>query len=42
LRVVGAHGSVRDLLRADGMAEKLGRLDRTVSVDSLLRGDVGT
>jgi len=41
LRVVGAHGSVRDLLRADGMAEKLGRLDRSVSVDSLLRGDFG-
>jgi len=40
LRVVGAHGSVRDLLRADGMDEKLGRLDRVVSLDSLLRGGV--
>jgi len=42
LRVVGAHGSVRDLLRADGMDEKLGRLDRAVSLDRLLREDVAS
>jgi len=36
LRVIGAHGSVRDLLRADGIEEKLGRLDRGASLDSLL------
>lgn len=42
LRVVGAHGSVRDLLRADGMAEKLGQFDRAASIDSLLRENVGT
>jgi high affinity sulfate transporter 1 len=40
LRVVGAHGAVRDLLRADGMEEKLGRLDRAMSLDSLLRQNV--
>ena len=28
LRIVGAHGRVRDLLRADGMGEKVGGLDR--------------
>ena len=40
LRVIGAHGPVRDLLRADGMEEKLGGLDRAASLDSLLREDV--
>ena len=39
LRVVGAHGSVRDLLRADGMEEKLGGLGRVASLDNLLRKD---
>ena len=42
LRIVGAHGSVRDLLRADGMAEKLGQFDRAASIDSLLREEIGT
>ena len=28
LRIVGGHGSTRDLLRADGLSEKVGRLDR--------------
>jgi sulfate permease, SulP family len=36
LRVVGAHGFVRDLLRADGMAPKIGGLDRTVTLEHLL------
>jgi len=36
LRIVGAHGRVRDLLRADGMAEKVEGLDRLVTLDSLL------
>jgi high affinity sulfate transporter 1 len=36
LRIVGARGSVRDLLRADGLAEKAGGLDRTVTLDQLL------
>src|SRR5262247_2056017 len=30
LRIVGAHGSVRDLLRADGLSDKVGGLDREV------------
>ena len=39
LRIVGAHGSVRDLLRADGIEEKVSRLDRVVTLDSLSRGN---
>jgi MFS superfamily sulfate permease-like transporter len=38
LRVVGARGRVRDLLRADGMDEKFEGLDRAATLDSLLRG----
>jgi SulP family sulfate permease len=37
LRIVGAHGFVRDLLRADGIEDKVVGLDRTVTLDSLLR-----
>jgi len=37
LRIIGALGSVRDLLRADGMAEKVGGLDRVATLDSLLK-----
>jgi len=37
LRVVGAHGASRDLLRADGIQEKVGGLDRTATVESALR-----
>ena len=36
LRIVGAHGSVRDLLRADGIGEKVSGLGRTVTLDSVL------
>jgi len=36
LRIVGAHGWVRDLLRADGVAERVGGIDRAVTLDSLL------
>ena len=39
LRIVGAHGWVRDLLRADGMGEKVGGLDRSVVLDQLLSRD---
>jgi SulP family sulfate permease len=39
LRIVGAHGSVRDLLRAEGFEEKVGGLDRTKTLDGLLRTD---
>ncbi len=38
LRIVGAHGSVRDLLRADGLGDKVGGLDRTATLDKLIRG----
>jgi sulfate permease, SulP family len=34
-RIVGAHGRVRDLLRADGIGERVG-LNRFVTLDSLL------
>ena len=37
LRIVGAHGSARDLLRAEGLEEKVGGLDRTATLDSVLR-----
>ena len=36
LRIVGAHGSVRDLLRADGLADKVGGLNRVVTIEGLL------
>jgi len=36
LRVVGAHGAVRDLLRADGIVEKIGELGRLVTLENLL------
>ena len=38
LRIVGARGRVRDLLRADGIAEKIRGLDRVVTLDSLVGG----
>jgi len=36
LRIVGARGRVRDLLRADGMDEKVAGFDRVVTLDALL------
>jgi high affinity sulfate transporter 1 len=36
LRIVGARGNVRDLLRADGLADKVGGLERIVTIESLL------
>jgi len=36
MRVVGAHGRVRDLLRADGFAEKVGGIDRAITLDSVI------
>jgi sulfate permease, SulP family len=38
LRIVGAHGGVRDLLRADGLGEKVGGLDRVDTLDGFLTG----
>jgi MFS superfamily sulfate permease-like transporter len=34
--IVGARGRVRDLLRADGLAAKVGGLERTVSLDDVI------
>jgi len=39
LRVVGAHGASRDLLRAVGIEEKVGGLDRTATVETVLRAN---
>ena len=36
LRVVAARGRVRDLLRADSVTEKVGYIDRHLTIDSLL------
>ena len=36
LRIVGAHGTLRDLLRADGVEEKVGGLGRNVTLESVL------
>ena len=38
LRIVGARGRVRDLLRADGLSGKVGGLDRVVTLASILAG----
>jgi MFS superfamily sulfate permease-like transporter len=37
LRIIEARGEVRDLLRKDGLGDKVGGLERTVTLDSLLR-----
>ncbi len=37
LRIVGARGAVRDLLRADGVEEKVGGLDRAATLAGILR-----
>ena len=39
LRIVGAHGRVRDLLRADGLQAKVGELHRAVTLDTLLTAE---
>jgi len=39
LRIIGARGRVRDLLRADGMDQKVGGLDRTMTLESLVSRD---
>lgn len=36
LRILGAHGWVRDLLRAEGLEDKVGKFDRTMTLDRLL------
>ena len=39
LRVIGAHGVVRELLRADGVEPKVGGLDRTTTIETVLRAE---
>jgi SulP family sulfate permease len=39
LRIIEARGEVRDLLRQDGLGDKVGGLERTVTLDGLLRSD---
>ncbi len=41
LRIVGARGRVRDLLRADGVGEKVGDLGRRPTLDDVLAGSGG-
>jgi high affinity sulfate transporter 1 len=41
LRIVGARGVARDLLRADGVEDKVGGLHRTVTLESVLDANVG-
>ena len=41
LRIVGAHGAARDLLRAEGIDKKVGGLDRALTLDALLAGKSG-
>jgi MFS superfamily sulfate permease-like transporter len=36
LRIVGAHGQVRDVLRAEGIGEQVGELHRLMTLDRLL------
>jgi MFS superfamily sulfate permease-like transporter len=40
LRITGAHGAARDLLRADGVEDKVGGIERTVTLESVLRANV--
>ena len=42
LRIVDARGSVRDLLRAVGLEEKVGGIARITTLDSLIRSESGT
>ena len=39
LRILGAHGWARDLLRAEGIDEKVEGLDRVLTLDTLLEGE---
>jgi len=42
LRIVGARGRVRDVLRADGLAAKVGELDRMVTLHELVAPPVAS
>ena len=36
LRIIGIHGAARDLLRTDGVEDKVGGVDRTATLDAVL------
>jgi len=40
LRIIGAHGAARDLLRADGVENKVGGLDRAATLEAVLHANV--
>jgi sulfate permease, SulP family len=40
LRIVGAHGTARDLLRADGVEQKVGGLYRAATLDTVLSTNI--
>ena len=40
LRIVGAHGTTRDLLRADGVEQKVGGLYRAATLDTVLSTNI--
>ena len=42
LCIVGAHGQLRDLLRTDGIGEKVSGLDRRITLDDVLKDAEGT
>jgi hypothetical protein len=37
VRIIGTHGAARDLLRADGVEDKVGGFDRIATLDAVLR-----
>jgi high affinity sulfate transporter 1 len=40
LRIVGAHATARDILRAEGLDEKVGGLHRSMTLDAVLAGQL--
>jgi len=42
LRVIGAHGRARDLLRADGVVTKAGEVERTITLHDVVAGGAPT
>jgi hypothetical protein len=38
LRLVEAHGAVRDMLRAEGLEQRVGEMNRRVALDDVVRG----
>jgi MFS superfamily sulfate permease-like transporter len=36
-RLVGAHGAVRDMLRVEGLEERVGEVSRRIALDDVVR-----